>query len=356
MRVLQMIDSLEAGGAERMTVNFANALSQTIEFSGLVVTRKEGALKEQIDSRVTYLFLNKKKAIDLHAISKLRNYIVKNKITVIHAHSSSFFLAVLLKFTLPKIKIAWHDHYGKRIHESKVKNSVLVFFSVFFSSIFTVNPLLEKWNKKNMLCSKVFFIPNFAILTEETLSSTFLKGTKDKRIVFLANLKNPKNHLMIVKAFENLKLSDLGWSLHLIGKDYFDEYSDSIKIFIKENHLEDNIYLYNSRNDIAYILSQATIGILASTDEGFPVTLLEYGLVALPVVSTNVGYCSSVIKDNITGLLFNPLKVSEFENQILKLISNSELRNQLGMSLNNVVSENYAKDVVIQKLILAYKA
>lgn len=351
-----MIDSLEAGGAERMTVNFANALSQTIEFSGLVVTRKEGALKEQIDSKVSYLFLNKKTAIDLQAILKLRNYIVKNRIAVIHAHSSSFFLAVLLKFTLPKIKIAWHDHYGKRIHESKVKNGILVFFSVFFSSIFTVNPLLEKWNKKNMLCSKVFFIPNFAMLTEETQSSTFLRGTKDKRIVFLANLKNPKNHLMIVKAFENLKLSDLGWSLHLIGKDYFDEYSDSIKAFIKQNNLEGNIYLYNSRNDIKHILSQATIGILASTDEGFPVTLLEYGLATLPVVSTNVGYCSSVIKDNSTGLLFNPLDMSEFERQIIKLISNSELRNQLGISLNNVVSRNYAKDVVIQKLILAYKA
>jgi glycosyltransferase involved in cell wall biosynthesis len=351
-----MIDSLDPGGAERMAINFANALSQTIEFSGLVVTRKEGVLKEQIDSKVSYLFLNKKTAIDLQAIFKLRNYIAKNKITIIHAHSSSFFLAVLLKFTLPRIKIIWHDHYGKRIHESKIKNSILVFSSVFFSSIITVNPLLEKWSRKNTLCSKVFFIPNFAILKEEIQSSTFLRGAKNKRIVFLANLKKPKNHLMIVKAFENLKLNDLGWSLHLIGKDYFDEYSDSIKIFIKEYNLEGNIYLYDSRNDIAHILSQATIGVLASTDEGFPVTLLEYGLVSLPVVSTNVGYCSSVIKDNSTGLLFNPLNISEFENQIIKLISNSELRNQLGMSLNNVILENYVKDVVIQELILAYKA
>ncbi len=36
MRVVQIIDSLEAGGAERMAVNYANALSKNIEFSGLI--------------------------------------------------------------------------------------------------------------------------------------------------------------------------------------------------------------------------------------------------------------------------------------------------------------------------------
>jgi hypothetical protein len=35
MRVLQIIDSLEAGGAERMAVNYANALANEIDFSAL---------------------------------------------------------------------------------------------------------------------------------------------------------------------------------------------------------------------------------------------------------------------------------------------------------------------------------
>ena len=54
MRIIQIIDSLEAGGAERMAVNYANALAHTIEFSGLVATRKEGLLLNQIDSTVSY--------------------------------------------------------------------------------------------------------------------------------------------------------------------------------------------------------------------------------------------------------------------------------------------------------------
>ena len=59
MRILQIIDSLEAGGAERMAVNYANALAKTVSFSGLVVTRKEGALQSELDLNVNYLFLNK---------------------------------------------------------------------------------------------------------------------------------------------------------------------------------------------------------------------------------------------------------------------------------------------------------
>ena len=48
MRIVQLIDSLDAGGAERMAVNYANALSEKITFSGLVATRKEGLLLDKI--------------------------------------------------------------------------------------------------------------------------------------------------------------------------------------------------------------------------------------------------------------------------------------------------------------------
>ena len=125
MRIVQIIDSLEAGGAERMAVNYANALSEKIEFSGLVTTRKEGVLRNQINEKVSYLFLKKKKRIDVQSVFKLRNYIKKNNVTYLHAHSSSFFIAVLVKLTLPKIKIIWHDHYGISQDLSVRRNIVL---------------------------------------------------------------------------------------------------------------------------------------------------------------------------------------------------------------------------------------
>lgn len=355
MRVLQIIDSLDPGGAERMAINYANALVPAIEFSGLIATRKEGGLKNSIEPKVSYMFLQKKKRIDLKAVFRLRSYIVKNEIDVVHAHGSSFFIAVLVKFILPGIKIIWHDHYGSRAKETRKENRVLIFLSVFFSSIFVVNLQLKDWNKKNLRCSRVVFIPNFAKSKNISEQITLLEGESGKRVVFLANLKNPKNHILVLKAFSELKLNELGWSLHLIGRDYYDNYSDVLKNFIKSNLLESYVHFYGERNDIKYILSQASIGVLASKEEGFPVTLLEYGLENLAVISTNVGYCSTVIKNGFNGLLFDPSSCEDVKLQLRNLVEDESLRKILGRNFKESILEQYSEEVVIKKLIKAYK-
>ncbi|MBF4486034.1 glycosyltransferase [Flavobacterium sp. CSZ] len=355
MRIVQIIDSLETGGAERMAVNYANALSEKIEFSGLIVSRKEGSLLNQIGKKVSYLFLEKNKRIDLKAILRLRKYLKSNKIDVIHAHSSSFFIAILGKLTMPKVKIVWHDHYGSRATETKKENKVLIFLSIFFSAIFVVNHQLEDWSRKNMKCPRVIFIPNFVISGKKNEQITKLKGTAGKRIIFLANLKKPKNHILILKAFQYLKLNELGWSLHLVGKDYFDSYSDILKRFIESNFLQDYIHLYGEKSDVKYILSQASIGVLASTDEGFPVTLIEYALANLAVLSTNVGYCGLLIVNNSTGMLFNPLSDLEVSNHLIRLVNDKKLREEFGKSYKQFILDNYTETIIIEKLIAEYQ-
>jgi glycosyltransferase involved in cell wall biosynthesis len=354
MRILQLIDSLEAGGAERMAVNFANALSEKIPMSALVATRQEGILKNELDEKVPYLFLDKKSTIDLKSIFRLRSFVQKNKINIVHAHGTSFFLAFLLKLIYPKIKIIWHEHYGARVHQSRMDNLTLLFSSYFFSSVFVVNHQLEVWVKKNLFPTKVYYIPNFATSDQVHKNTTFLSGNDEKRIVCLANLKNPKNHFAVLTAFKKIKLDDLGWTLHLIGKDYNDNYSILLKDFIKENNLENSIFIYGSKNDVQHILAQASIGILASTAEGFPVTLLEYGLAKLPVVCTNVGFCSEIIKDNSSGLLFDPSDNLQMQNQLLKMISGKRLRDRFALHLQKLVYDNYSENKIRDILLFHY--
>ena len=80
MRIVQLIDSLDAGGAERMAVNYANALSEKIAFSGIVATRKEGVLKQEIKHINNYAFLERKNKFDTNAIFLASKYIKRNKI------------------------------------------------------------------------------------------------------------------------------------------------------------------------------------------------------------------------------------------------------------------------------------
>ena len=349
MRIVQLIDSLDAGGAERMAVNYANALSEKIAFSGIVATRKEGVLKQEIKHINNYAFLERKNKFDTNAIFLASKYIKRNKIQIVHAHGSSYFFGVLVKLFNPKIKLIWHDHYGNRAEDNKQK-MILKICSFFFSKILTVNEDLRSWSLKKLNCSQVFFIPNFSDL-KKTEEKTILKGENNKRIVCLANLKNPKNHVPLIAAFISSEIYKENWTLHLIGKDFDDAYSDALKAMIKKNGLETSVFIYDACQDVKFILSQATIGVLSSTYEGFPVTLLEYAQAKLTVVSTTAGYCQKLITPNFNGLLFDPLDSSSLSKHLKYLINNPEICTKFALQFQKEMESKYSKEAIINKYL-----
>jgi glycosyltransferase involved in cell wall biosynthesis len=354
MRIIQLIDSLETGGAERMAVNYANALVGEVAFSGLVVTRKEGDLKNQLHAKVDYLFLNRTATLDWNALLKLRAFVVQNKVSIIHAHSSSFLIATLLKIMLPKIKLVWHDHNGNRVFNNATDNRIIKWSSVFFDGIITVNLELEQWAKTHLNSKKVIYIPNFTSVSTNQIRQTVLKGVEGKRIVCLANLRQPKNHITLLNAFLNSAVFKQDWTLHFIGKDNKDSYSQELRIFIKENFLEEHVFIYGSCQDVYPILSQASVGILCSTYEGFPVTLLEYGLSKLAVISTNVGFCPSIIDDQVNGLLINPLATDSIEKAIVDVTHNPGRRSEMASKLNDFVVNQYSEHTILKHVLTFY--
>jgi len=349
MRIVQLIDSLDAGGAERMAVNFANALAEKIAFSGVLATRKEGVLKQEIKHINTYTFLGRKNKFDINALFLATKYIKNNKIEIVHAHGSSYFFGVLVKLFNPKIKLIWHDHYGNRAGDNKQKN-VLKICSFFFSKILTVNEELKIWSLQHLNCKQVFFIPNFSDL-KKSEEKTNLKGETNKRIVCLANLKNPKNHSTLINGFISSQIYKENWTLHLIGKDFNDAYSDNLKTIIKENKLENSIFIYDACQDVKFILSQAKIGVLSSTYEGFPVTLLEYAQAKLAVISTNVGYCKSIINHDLNGLLFDPLDVSDLSNHFMYLAKNPEICANFATQFQMDTETKYSKEAIVKQYL-----
>lgn len=351
MRILQLIDSLEAGGAERMAVNYANGLAKQIEFSGLVVSRKEGALVNQVDEGVSYLFLNRKRVIDFKALFNLRNYVKINKVIVVHAHSTSFFLAFLLKLIHPSIKILWHDHYGDSEFLYKRHLLALRLIAPFFSGIIAVNRKLKVWAQKKLHFKNAIYLPNFPAEEKNITEHTILKGIVGKRIVSLANLRIQKDHFLLLEVAKMLKLSHAEWTFHLVGKDFDDAYSKQIQSLIIEHHLEKNVFLYGTKQDIKNILDQSTIAILTSQSEGLPMAILEYGWHKKTVVVTNVGEISSVIQNEKNGFVVPARTEQLFYEAVVKLIENDVLRTDFGNLLYDTVTENYAEDVVIKKYL-----
>ncbi|GAA6764446.1 glycosyltransferase [Flavobacterium sp. CGRL1] len=351
MRIVQIIDSLEPGGAERMAVNYANAISEKVEFSGLISTRKEGLLLNQINKKVSYLFLNKNKKIDFKAVFTLRRFLKNNQIDLIQAHSSSFFTAVLVKIIYPKIKIVWHDHYGISQDLNLRKNLVLKLSSFFFGGIISVNSALKKWSESYLWCSNVKYFPNFVSDLSNTDEKILLKGVQGKRIVCVANLRPQKNHNLLLEAASVISNQFPEWTFHLFGKDFLDSYSKQLKQKVKDLQLQESVFFYGAVNNIGDVLKNFDIAVLSSLSEGLPLAVLEYGLHKLPIVATNVGEISKVIISDKYGLVVESNNLNQLVQSIQKLIENENVRIEMGIELSKFIQLHYGQESIIKEYL-----
>ncbi|WP_243472450.1 glycosyltransferase family 4 protein [Winogradskyella sp. MH6] len=351
---IQIIDSLDVGGAERVAVNYANGLLGFVNSSHICVTRKEGPLKPSIEKQVGYVFLNKKSRLDISAILKLRKYITSKKINLIHAHSSSFFIAFLIKLTLPRIKIVWHDHYGKSEFLSSRPKFSLKIASIFFDQIFSVNQKLKQWSIDNLFCNKVDYIKNFPVLKNSNSDTTKIYGNEGKRIVCLANLREQKNHLQLLNAFKIVVEHYPDWTLHCVGKNFGDDYSKIFFNRIDALELKNNVFFYDSKKDILNILNQMDIAVLVSKSEGLPLALLEYGLSNLPVICTNVGDCGKLIPDITYGVLLDDDNATLIAKEIIGLIENKDFRQKISIAFNKKIIEEYSEEKILVDILNKY--
>jgi len=352
MRVLQLIDTLEAGGAERMAVNIANA-SMNHKFYGCIcATRKGGGLESVIVEGIPTLVANKSSFYDLKALLIILKFIRKHKISIIHAHSTSIYTAFLLKLMKPKLKLIWHDHYGlSEFVYQRSSQKILKIISKFMSGIIACNEDLADWSRNVLYCKKVIFLPNFIIENKEQQLSTNILGQQGKRIVCLANLRPQKNHIELLKIFKQVTIHFPEWTLHLIGKDFNDKTSANIKEYIISNNLSDVAYLYGSREDVSAILREMDIGVLTSTSEGLPLALLEYGQAGLAVMVTNVGQCAQVVQK--TGDVITDV-VQEGPQVLTRLIKDKEYRLYQANNFKKRVIENYSESSSLHSLLDFY--
>lgn len=347
MRVLQIIDSLEPGGAERMALNYAMALKNAVGFSALAVTRKEGSLKQSVPEDLPYCFLNRKSTFDFSAIRALQKFCRKHEIEWLHAHSTSWFICVCVKLMSPSLKIVWHDHYGLSEFPEERKSGALKWASILFSGVISVNEKLKEWSVKHLKCRNVIYLPNFSTDGNPDVPETRLEGETGKRILCLANLRPQKDHFMLIEAAIKLEAQD--WTFHLVGKDFGDEYSEKVREKIAHQNLGHKIFVYGSRNDVRNIIAQSDICILTSVSEGLPVALLEYGFMGKVVVATAVGEVPSVIDNEKNGLVCEPSDADGFAAALDSLIASGPKRKILGDALLETVRQTYSEQAVMAK-------
>jgi glycosyltransferase involved in cell wall biosynthesis len=355
MRILQLIDSLEAGGAERMAVNLANALHAAGVPVVLVASRAAGVLQAQLHSEVPFYCLHKKSTLDIKAFKRLKGIVNTHEINLIHVHSSSFFMATWLKWRLPQLKLVWHDHYGHSDMLANRPKRMLNFCARYFDGIIAVNQQLANWSATILKHGHIKVLPNFVVMTDNMAPTTTLQGQAGKRLLCLANLRPQKDHLTLLKAFKIVNEVFPDWTLHLVGKDFKDAYSRELTNKIQELQLQHQVFTYGSREDISHILAQANIGVLSSESEGLPLALLEYGMAGLPVVATTVGDVPLVLSHRESGLLVPAGNAQALAMALQDLIEQPQLAETYGNQLKQSVQTAFSAQAATLQLIKFYK-
>jgi glycosyltransferase involved in cell wall biosynthesis len=107
------------------------------------------------------------------------------------------------------------------------------------------------------------------------------------------------------------------------------ELMDSVRKRIAGENLPVTILGWQS--DIEKVLSAADIVVLTSDNEGTPLSLIQAGMCALPVVTTNVGSVSEVVLDGVTGLVTS-MDIQEMADALEKLVHDASLSAQYGIA------------------------
>jgi glycosyltransferase involved in cell wall biosynthesis len=95
-------------------------------------------------------------------------------------------------------------------------------------------------------------------------------------------------------------------------------------------------------SDIRSVYHEAAACVLTSDFEGTPNVLLEAMASGLPVVATNAGGVSGIVRHGQTGFLLEPDDLEGLAAALAELIKNSELRTTMGQRARAYVEENHS--------------
>jgi glycosyltransferase involved in cell wall biosynthesis len=93
--------------------------------------------------------------------------------------------------------------------------------------------------------------------------------------------------------------------------------------------------------EVVQEVQMADVYLSSSLSEGISNAVLEAMALGVPVISTDVGGMSEVVKDKITGLLINPYTSLEICEAIKFYASNTNLKNEIRSNALDLIQKEY---------------
>ena len=340
IKVVQLVDSLDLGGTERMSVNIANSLPNYGYESHLLVTRRLGGLSSFVREKSNLKAFNKKSKFDFVTFVKLLLHLRKIGPTIFHVHQTSIFWAILLKQFLPQTKLIWHDHFGQSEMLKLYSRKEMNWMMPYIDAVITVNDQIKDYWKERFPSRKksIFYIANFPEFIEIERKSV-QEGIP--YIINIANIRKQKDQLTLLDALGIIKQKGYQFKADLIGEFVEHEWLELVKKRIIDLCLDMEVQILGPVNRVVPYLEIANIGILSSESEGLPVALLEYGMAALPTIVTQVGQCDEVLGYGKYGWVVPPKSAVQLASAIEEVILDPIKAKLKGQQLKTHIQKNY---------------
>lgn len=317
MKILQVITLSELGGAQTVVANLSNKLSE--EHDVIVASGEgDGKMWHILNDNIKKVQLNHlKRALSLKhdalALLELRKLYKKYKPDVIHLHSSK--AGMLGRFIFPSKIIVYTVHgfdsiriaYRKFLPLEKLMQHCCK--AVIGVSKYDVTHMLDENIKKG-----VGYVYNGIYVPETFGELTFNLPQKYKKVVLcIARLSPPKNSDLF---FETAKLLP-EYAFVWIGNQH-EVQKHPANVFFLGN--VPNAGKYNAISDLF---------VLPSNYEGLPMVIIEAMSLGKPVVASNVGGISEIVRNGENGfVLENNAKL--FAEKIQYILENNNIAEDYG--------------------------
>lgn len=311
MKILFYLESLEKGGAERVTTNLANFFSCKNEV--FVVTKKAGENEYQLNDKVSRAVKTK--------CHELRQYLLEikpNIVIVMFAPSSIRMTMAKIGLNIPIIISERNDPNnfgGKKI----TKYIYQACMKLADGLVFQTKDAMKYYDFCKKPEKQIIYNP-----LDLNMFENIRREQVKNKIVTVGRLHKQKNQKLLIDAFKQI---------HIKYSDYYLEiYGDgNLKLdlinYIEKNNLADCIFLKGEKSNVWQLIQDAKLFVLSSDYEGLPNALIEAMALGIPCVSTDCpcGGPKELIIDHYNGSLVPTNDVKTLSYAIEELLSNNDL-------------------------------
>jgi len=319
-KILQVIDRLDAGGAERVMVDLSNILHKNGHEVTTLAILSHGALGRALNSDIIKIDLNRKFKFSIYKLLKISKLCKNYEVIHVHMRHNLKYIYLAKKLFPFKAKIVFHDHFGKINIDQSVDGMLKK--ALQKSTYIGVSKQLCDWAiyEVKLRKEKVFYLPNVVI--KQAIERKNYGNDSLLKLVLVSNFRREKNIGFAVELLKKIALHK-SVNLDIYGTVVDDGYFQEIKKTVVGFGLEDSVKFIHDCTAIQPVLKQYDLALHTAKSETGPLVLIEYIAQGLPFLTYTTGEVVAQMGEEIPDFVMNDFGVENWSKRIDLIINRS---------------------------------